>query len=191
MAPSHTLDLNDVAEVVAFDQALTLRLLRAANSAALGGTERLSRAIDAVFRLGVARVLSLAVAGGVRESLQRDVAAYGLAEGELWRHSVAAAAAAEMIVEACPLELPPETFTAALLHDVGKLVMGRHLSAEDLEWIHRSQIDGRRTPLDAEHEILARLSGFEGSRTVSHCKSGRGSRRSALQELSWSGWRRL
>ena len=147
-------DLNDVADIIDYDQALTMRLLRAANSAAVGGSERLTRASEAVFRLGLPRVLSLAIASSVRDPFQRDVAAYGLAEGELWRHSVATAAAAETLFEVARCDLPSETFTAALLHDIGKLVMGRHLSTEDLEWIHRARIDGGLSALEAERQIL-------------------------------------
>ena len=147
-------DLNEVTEIIAYDQALTMRLLRAANSAATGGSARATRASEAVFRLGLARVLSLAIAGSIHDPLQRDVAAYGLAEGELWRHSVATAAAAETLFEVAGSDLPTETFTAALLHDVGKLVMGRYLSTEDLEWIHRARIDGGLSPLEAERQIL-------------------------------------
>ncbi len=168
MVQSPTVDLTDVSEVVAFDQALTMRLLKAANSAALGGVQRFTVASEAVIRLGVARVLSIAVAGSVREPLQRDVAAYGLAEGELWSHSVATAAAAEVLCEAAGVDLPPETFTAALLHDIGKLVMGRHLSDEDLEWIHQAQVTGGRGPLEAEMEVLGVHHGELGGIVAQH-----------------------
>ena len=84
---SPNVDLNEVSEIISYDQALTMRLLRAANSVATGGSARATRASEAVFRLGLARVLSLAIAGSMRDPFQRDVAAYGLAEGELWRHS--------------------------------------------------------------------------------------------------------
>lgn len=151
---SPKVDLNEVADIVSYDQALTLRLLRAVNSAAIGGGTRVSRAVEAVFRLGTARVVSLAVAASVRNSFQRDVAAYGLAEGRLWQHSVATAAVAEVLCEESQVELPQETFTAALLHDVGKLIMGRHLSREDLQWIHRAQSEGGLNALDAERQIL-------------------------------------
>lgn len=147
-------DLEAISDVIAYDQALTLRLLRAANAAASGSASRISRAQDAVFRLGTARVLALTIASSVNDLLQRDVSAYGLGEGQLWRHSVAAAAAAETLPEFAGPELPPETFTAALLHDIGKLVMGRYLSTEDLDWIHRAVMDGRLSPLAAESEVL-------------------------------------
>ncbi len=151
---SPKVDLNEVADIVSYDQALTLRLLRAVNSAAVSGGTRVTRAVEAVFRLGTARIVALAVAASVRNSFQRDVSAYGLAEGRLWLHSVATAAVAEVMCEKSRVELPQETFTAALLHDVGKLIMGRHMSREDLQWIHRAQTEGGLSTLDAERQIL-------------------------------------
>jgi HD-like signal output (HDOD) protein len=147
-------DLSELSDVIAYDQALTLKLLRAANAAASGGSLRVTTAEDAVFRLGTARVLALAVASGVSDLMKRDVSAYGLGEGDLWRHSVAAATAAEVLPEFVEGQLPPETFTAALLHDVGKLVIGRFLSTEDLDWMYRAVTDGSLTPLAAECEVL-------------------------------------
>lgn len=154
LAASGQADLAEISEVVAYDQALTLRLLRAANSASAGGTARVTQAQEAVFRLGTARVLALTIASGARDLLQGKVDAYGFNEGQLWKHSVAAAVAAETLPEFAETELPAETFAAALLHDVGKLVMGRYLSLEDLDWIHRAQLEGRLDPLAAESEVL-------------------------------------
>lgn len=151
---SPAVDLNEVADVVSYDQALTMRLLRAVNSAANAGITPVTRAVEAVFRLGTARVVSLAIASSVRDPFQRDVSAYGLGEGQLWRHSVATAVVAEVLCENSAIELPGDTFTAALLHDVGKLVMGRHMSREDLEWLQRAKTDGGLSPLDAERQIL-------------------------------------
>ncbi|MFN0074264.1 MAG: lipase family protein, partial [Chloroflexota bacterium] len=39
--------------------------------------------------------------------------------------------------------------------------------------------------------LLTRVSGLEGEKIVSHCKPSRRSRKSALHELSRSGWRRV
>jgi putative nucleotidyltransferase with HDIG domain len=147
-------DLDQIVEVMAYDQALTLRLLRAANAAASAGTTRVLLAREAIFRLGTARVLALAIASSVHPVLRRNVEAYGLAEGDLWRHSIAAAAAAETIAEFASYEVPPESFTAALLHDVGKLVMGRFLGAEHLDLIRRAQSEGGLDPLTAERQLL-------------------------------------
>lgn len=151
---SQAADLEQIAEVVAYDQALTLQLIRAANAAFNAGATEISDAREAVFRLGTARTLSLSVAASVNSLMQPALSSYGLSEGGLWRHSVATATVAETLPEFCPAELPPETFTAALLHDVGKLVMARFLSPAILEMLHRAQTEGGCDPLQAETEIL-------------------------------------
>ena len=120
------------------------------------------------FRLGGARVLSLTISANTSKLLKRDARAYGLNEGELWLHSVAAATAAETLSEFARVSLPPETFTAALLHDVGKLVMSRFLDDNDLEKIHRAQTEGGLDPLAAESEILSVHHGELGGIIAQH-----------------------
>lgn len=165
---SPTVDLNEVADIVAYDQALTMRLLRAVNSATTGSTARVTHAVEAVFRLGTARVVSLAIAASVRDPFQRDVSAYGLGDGQLWRHSVATAVVAEVLCETSTLELPGDTFTAALLHDVGKLVMGRHMTREDLDKLHRAKTQGGLSTLNAERQILGVHHGELGGIVARH-----------------------
>jgi len=160
--------LDDVAELIAFDQALTVKLLRAANSAASASAAPVGTAKEAVFRLGAAQVLALTVACGARPFLQSRVAAYGLDEGALWRHSVAAAVAAETAPNFCEVEAPPETFTAALLHDVGKLVMGRFLSPEILGFIQRAQEVDHLGQLEAESLLLNVHHGELGGLVAQH-----------------------
>jgi HD-like signal output (HDOD) protein len=119
--------LNEIVEVVELDQALTGRLLSLANSVAGGSLNAISSISDAVMRSGPGMVLSLSMAPVVRQQLHRPLSAYGLSEGELWRHSVAAALAVKLAAEHCGTPAPPQSFAAALLHDVGKLVLDRHL----------------------------------------------------------------
>jgi HD-like signal output (HDOD) protein len=162
--------LEDVAELIAFDQGLTVKLLRAANSAASGSATPVGTVKEAVIRMGTARVLALAVAAGARPLLQGRVPAYGLNEGALWRHSVAAAVAAEIVPAFCHLDVPPETFTTALLHDVGKLVMGRFLSPEILGFIHRAQEVDHLGWLEAESLLLNVHHGELGGVIAQHWK---------------------
>jgi len=140
--------------LIMFDQALTMKLLRAANSAANASATPVGNVRDAVLRMGTAQVLSLTVASGAKQLLQARVPAYGLGEGALWRHSVAAAVAAETVQIFSADESPADTFTAALLHDVGKLVMGRFLSPEILDYIRRAQEVDHLGQLEAESLLL-------------------------------------
>lgn len=170
LVSSERTDLEEICDVIAYDQALTLALLRAANSAADGGASEVTQVHEAVFRLGAPRILALAMSANTCTLLKLASPAYGLSEGELWEHSVATAAAAETLFEFATETLPPETFTAALLHDLGKLVMARFLSAQDLELIHRAQTEGGLDPLAAESQILTVHHGELGGIIAQHWK---------------------
>jgi HD-like signal output (HDOD) protein len=146
--------LESITEVVSLDQALAGRALRAANSAASAARSTITTVKDAVVRLGRSTMLTLGFGTKVREQLQRALPEFGLAENMLWRHSVAAALAAESIGSLCKIQIPPESYAAALLHDVGKLVLARFLDPDLLSYLQRAQSEGRCHPLEAEMEIL-------------------------------------
>ena len=153
LATANEPQIDEVVEVVRFDQALTAALLATANSTWSASRTRITTVRDAVVRLGTGPVLSLALGSAVRTRMHRALPEYGLAEGELWEHSVAALLAAELLNRHAPARPPVESATAALLHDVGKLVMARFLDDELLSLLHRAaeQGVGRRA---AEMEAL-------------------------------------
>ena len=146
-------DIDDVVDVVRYDQALTAGLLATANSSWSASRTSITTVRDAVIRLGTGPVLSLAMGAVVRGRMNRAVPEYGLAEGELWEHSVAASIAGELLVRRSPRKPAPETATAALLHDVGKLVIARFLDDSLLFSLHLAAVEGvgRR---EAEFEVL-------------------------------------
>lgn len=119
--------LKDLVHAVEHDPALTGRLLKLANSSVMGGRHPISAVSDAIVRVGPGPLLSLTLASAVRQELQQPLASYGLAERELWKHSVATALAVDRARRFCGAEPPPGSFVAALLHDIGKLVLNRHL----------------------------------------------------------------
>ena len=163
-------NMADVAEVIAYDQGLTLKLLRAANSAADGSARRITTVKEAITRLGTSRIMSTAVAAAARPHLQKALPAYGLDEGALWKHSVTAAVAAETIPNYCAIEAPPETFTAALLHDVGKTVMGRFLRPEILREITFARAVNHLSQMEAEVQVLGVHHGELGGLIAQHWK---------------------
>ena len=154
MAANPECNLSDFAEIIAYDPVLTLKLLRAANRVANATATRVTTVQEAVSRMGTSRLVALAVASGARPYLCQDVPAYGLDEGALWRHSVAAANVAECAPKFCTTRLPSEAFTAALLHDIGKLVMGRFLSADILHFITAAREVDHLSRREAESLIL-------------------------------------
>jgi HD-like signal output (HDOD) protein len=145
--------LAEIIDVATYDQALTVALLRAANSSWSSPRTQISTVADAVVRLGAGPVLALALSVPLRDRMHRALPEYGLDEGELWRHSVAASLAAETLNSFTSVRLPPETSTAALLHDVGKLVISRFVPPSDLHAINTAREVGV-TRIEAEREVL-------------------------------------
>lgn len=111
-----------IVELVAFDPALTLQVLRTCNSASLGGAEPVKDLQSAVARLGFKSIYSIVAKEVSRGCLQGAQKGYAFAEGELWRHSAATAVAAATI--AAEINSNESLFfTAGLLHDLGKFVL--------------------------------------------------------------------
>jgi HD-like signal output (HDOD) protein len=150
-------DLHEITEIVQYDQALTASLLRAANSSWSSSRTEITNVKDAVVRLGSSTVFSIALGVNVRSRMAHAIPEYGLSEGDLWNHSVAASLAGELLckhTKHLQRTLPAETVTAALLHDVGKLVMSRFLGDELLSVLARAHDEGGLTRMQAEYEVL-------------------------------------
>lgn len=158
----------DVEAIVRLDAALTGRLLQYANSAASASYVRVGTVRDAVVRVGVGPVLSFMAATTLRPELLLAIPAYGLSEGELWRHSVAAALACEVIAQKAPVEVPPDSFTASLLHDVGKVVLARFLDPIHQRELAAAREQGGESSVRAEIEILGVDHGELGGLIGSH-----------------------
>jgi HD-like signal output (HDOD) protein len=150
--PDH--DVRDIVEVISFDQALTATLLRRANSAALGARYEIKTVRDAAMWLGSGALLSMALATNVSRRLNQPIPAYGLAEGQLWKQSVAAMLAAEVIRAHAHVDVAAEAPTAALLHDFGKVVLAQHFGPRVLNLIAQAAAADNLGLLDAEQKVF-------------------------------------
>ncbi len=142
----------EIASYVECDPAMAAGVLRTANSAAYGGF-RVTTIREAVLRLGTANILNI-VLGSTIARLKTKLPMYGLGENDLWLHSVAASLAVKAIQQERPTaKIPDSTAVAALLHDLGKLVMSRYMCA-DVESILALAADRRLTFVEAERDLL-------------------------------------
>jgi len=150
-------DLKDVVEVIMYDPGFTTDLLRLANSAYFGFVRQIYSVQEAVVRLGLSRVFQLVVASAVRSALVKEVPGYQLPAGELWRHSVAVALAAEELALRLGARGDSLLFTGALLHDVGKIVLAevsadRFAAVEELSQRERIPFEAaERRVLGTDH----------------------------------------
>jgi putative nucleotidyltransferase with HDIG domain len=141
-----------VEEAIKHDPGLVVNVLKLANSAYFGYPKAIASVRAAIVRLGWKRVYQLVVASCVNGMLSEPVQGYDLGSGELWRHSVAVAVATEHLCRQMGIEATDEAFTGALLHDVGKMVIGRFADA-DFGRLEKLTCDGMSFEA-AEREVL-------------------------------------
>jgi HD-like signal output (HDOD) protein len=146
--------IGDVVDVVSLDQSLVADLLRQANSASSAPVVPVRTVREAAMRLGVGALLSLALSATVSDRMSGALPAYGLAEGALWRESVAASVAAEVVRVKSTVQVPAEAGTAALLHDLGKVVLSAHFGPEVLDMLAQAAATQRMPLLDIEKAVL-------------------------------------
>ena len=141
-------------ETISLDPALAGKLLSLANSVASGSRVEIVSIKDAVVRMGIGAALALATATAISARYRLALPQYRLAEGELWRHSVSTSIAAQLLPSYCSVVIPPESIMAALLHDLGKLVISRFVSGSLLKRLDRARDDGAHTLIEAELDVL-------------------------------------
>jgi putative nucleotidyltransferase with HDIG domain len=163
LVASEAPDLGQIVDIVQYDQVLTATLLRAANSSWSASRVEITTVRDAVVRLGSGPVLSLALSVTVRGQMTKAIPEYGLGANDLWAHSIAASLAAETMTRFTSVRLPAETPTAALLHDLGKMVLARFLDAElmreisDAEFLGATRVTAEYEAIHADHAELGAL----------------------------------
>ena len=142
--------LKDIANVVAQDVAIAGKVLQLANSAFFWRARRVSRLDDAVNALGVNPLKALVLSAGAFESFRPTHPIDGFSLPALQQRGSLAAQLTRSLL--APGEARDDAFAAALLHDVGLLVLltqePQHL-AESLAVAAR---DGRALE-DVEHEL--------------------------------------
>jgi len=118
---------SQVADVIRLDPAITSKVLRLANSAYVGVVRTVTSLQNAVVLLGSKRVHSIVLASELLNAVTiRQSGGFRL--DLYWLHSVTTALIAEGIagyVQKGELLDTSEVFVAALLHDIGKMVLAK------------------------------------------------------------------
>lgn len=123
--------VSEVEEILRYDPGLTANVLKLANSAYFGIPARIGSVKQAIVLLGTNRLIQLVTASCVGAIMNKAIPGYNIPPGKLWRHSIAVSFAAEALVKDKKNISSEDFFTPALLHDVGKLVLGNFIK-EDL-----------------------------------------------------------
>jgi putative nucleotidyltransferase with HDIG domain len=145
------IDISVLAKKVSYDQALTAKTLRLANSASFGLQVKVATIQQAITFLGFQTTRNLITAAAVTGCFPNGRCP-GFNDKAFWRHSIATAACSRSLARRLRFN-QDVAFTAGLLHDIGRLVLvSGHPQAygEVLAW--RAAHDGEW--LDAERAVL-------------------------------------
>ncbi|MDD5759313.1 MAG: HDOD domain-containing protein [Desulfobulbaceae bacterium] len=125
-------DISVLSKKINQDPSLMANMLRLANSAYFGRMKEISSVRDIVIRLGLDSVKMIAITSASAGLLKSPQEAYNLEPGSLWRHSHATALLSAIIGRFAKVEETSSIFSAALLHDVGKIILNRQLQIESM-----------------------------------------------------------
>jgi putative nucleotidyltransferase with HDIG domain len=138
--------VQEMARVISSDNILSAKVLRLVNSPFYGFSGRVSTISNALILLGVNVFRSLALSSSIFEIMEQNVVG-------LWEHSLGSAVAANIIAKKLKLPECEEISTAALLHDIGKVIIKIKLE-EDYNHL-LSLIDEKGiSMIEAERELL-------------------------------------
>ena len=145
--------LNEAIRTIEYDPALTANILKLVNSSAFAIDRKISSLREATVRLGAKNILEMLVGSSMAGIMTQSVKGYDLPPGELWKAAVSGAIYTELISEELKLKIPAHTFTAALLREVGKLVLGSFVDVNAEKIVNFASDKGVSFP-EAEREIL-------------------------------------
>ncbi len=152
LAEDPSASATEFAHVISADSALTARLLRIVNSPVYGFPRRIESVTRAIVVLGFETLRQLVLVSSVVDAF-RDPAPRSLGRTAFWEHSLATGLVAKSLAGLRRPERAEEIFVAALLHDVGKLVLDRLDPERYRAALERSHRD-RRALLETEIETL-------------------------------------
>jgi putative nucleotidyltransferase with HDIG domain len=116
-----------IEQILRYEPGLTANILKLTNSAFFGLPKQIGSIRQAILMIGWKKLIQIVLASCVSAIIDKPVQGYDLSPGDLWRHSIAVSVASEILVKELNLSVSEEVFTAALLHDVGKMVLGRYV----------------------------------------------------------------
>jgi HD-like signal output (HDOD) protein len=158
-------NITTISGIIEYDPAIAANILRLANSSMYAGFAPVARLGDAVMRLGTSTVVTFALDEGLR-AFRTEAPHYELTEDDLWLHGAAASLAIdELARESRTGENFEFASIGALVHDIGKLIIVRHLNVEIDTFLARIRHD-RISIVEAEREVLGCCHGEIGGAVV-------------------------
>jgi len=151
----------EFARVIERDVKLATDILAMANSSLFAGAQPLSSLHQAIVRLGLRQCKQVLYASGLSTMMQRLSREDASNQQRLWRHCFHTAILALHFNHSASLGFEGEEFTAGLMHDIGRLLLGLCLPERAAE-LDLLDFDGAARLQDREQSLTG----------TDHCELG-------------------
>jgi len=149
-------DFDEVITTVGRDAVLSAKLLALCNSASYGLAQPVASIEQGVLYLGFGEIHRLIMALSFGSQIGVELPGYDMDAGTLWKHSLTVGLLTPRVL-AISRQSGVDTsvaYTAGLLHDIGKLVIGQILEAQQRAKIHQLVEARAASLLEAEKLVL-------------------------------------
>jgi len=151
-------DFREVSRLIVTDPALSGQVIRLANSALFGFSREITSVLKALSLVGANRVRDMLVTVALKNYMSPgDSPALRIC----WRHSLASALWGESLAQWYLLDRPM-LYTAAILHDLGRIALYKLAPEPYTQFLEKAAIDGKSDPRNLERDIF----------TLDHCQVG-------------------
>jgi len=145
--------INELVDIITYDQGATANILRACNSTYLGLSRKITSIKHAIAFMGLDRLVNLIVVDSAAANFRGGQTGYDLTEGELWKYSVFSALIAQNLAEKNQQKNISFIFTSALLKDIGKVILHTYVNESFNEIAFMVKEKGL-TFIEAEKEVI-------------------------------------
>lgn len=142
--------INDIAELISTDAALTARLLKIANSSFYNFPAEIGTISRAINLIGTDQLMNLVLATSVAGSFS-GVPADVIDMDSFWRHNVDTALIARSLAGASKQADIERLFVVGLLHNVGKLIALTEMPEKALQAL---TLEGGENPWQKQYDVL-------------------------------------
>jgi putative nucleotidyltransferase with HDIG domain len=145
----------EVAGVIKYDQSITANILRMSNSAYFGVRYKIKTIQDAVTYLGQQNLIRVIQTAGIARFFSMKPRPRGDVSrtADLWQHSVAVALMSQILSRKIYNREDSILYTASLLHDVGKIILGEYVH-DSFQLIEKLVMKDGHSYIEAEEKVI-------------------------------------
>ncbi|MGC9141318.1 MAG: HDOD domain-containing protein [Caldimicrobium sp.] len=122
----------ELEEVIKTDPAIAVNFLKLVNSAAFSLPQKVDSLLKAFMLLGTEQIKLILLAAVAGKYFSKDLTGYGVSAKDIWVHSIVCGIIAEELAQLIklPVEKRESLYMAALLHDLGKIILDLYTTLE-------------------------------------------------------------